>query len=381
MSLHLQREQRKPQTVAQVIIERIRKTYSREQASSNGIYYWPDSLPTPIPQLIPDPLVLFQPAAASSVLTQALREGSFGDDQQQRIAVLSTSLHDTVAQRGKGQAMDPLMRIPIGLVDMPEVQQRDILWIDLHGSSGALSGGPLLIGGSQNSGKATALQCALLWLFSRYTPQQLRCIVIDPNHDLDMFQNLPYLQDDDGTPLWIDGESDESIMQLEKCCVSMLTRRRQHFPQQRWDEQAVQQLWARGIELPLLLLVVSQYHSFVDRFSVVGGVKNMILKFIEARTMGAYVIISTAEVSSRHVAPDIMGKMGTKIGLFLNEQQRYDLLGRTPSAPEPIPGRGMVLTRDRSMHEIQLALPVEGPTEQVRYESLKNALAWLANQK
>ena len=73
-----------------------------------------------------------------------------------------------------------------------------------------------------------------------------------------------------------------------------------------------------------------------------------------------------------------MGKMGTKIGLFLNEQQRYDLLGRTPSALEPIPGRGFVLTRDRSLREVQIALPVAGVVESTRYEAYKKELERLS---
>jgi hypothetical protein len=382
----------KTPTVAQVIIERIAAVYSRENAARDGIYFWPEPLPTPVATLLPDPLVLFQPpsagvTAAPTGAARPLAEGEHG-----RIAVLPITSREAVAfrnkecflnailSRGQDKSPDGPMRFPLGLVDIPDEQKREIFCVDLHGSVSALTGGPLLIAGAQNSGKATALQAMLLWLAARYTPQQLRCAVIDPNHDLDFFQDLPYVHDSDGHTLWTDGNTDEQLVQFLERLTSVLMQRRESYPGQRWDENTLMRLRSRGAEIPLLLVIISHYHSFAERFKAMETLKKLVQTIAEARSLGAYAVITSAEVSSRYFPPDLMGKMGTKIGLFLNEQQRYDLFGRTPGAPEPIPGRGLVLTRDRRMHEVQIALPMPGDTESVRYDALKHEVAWLAGQ-
>ena len=379
-------------TVAQVIIERIAAAYSRENAAQDGIYFWPDPLPTPVATLLPDPLVLFRPTTESMVASPSGITRSITEAQHERIAVLPMTFREAVAfrnkeyflnavlSRGNDKSPDGPMRFPLGLIDIPDEQKRAIFCVDLHGSVSALTGGPLLIAGAQNSGKATALQAILLWLVARCTPQQLRCAIIDPNHDLDFFQDLPYVHDSDGDILWTDGNTDEQLAQFLERLTRILMRRRESYPGERWDENTIMRLRSRSAEIPLLLVIISHYHSFAERFKAMETLKKLVLTVAEARALGAYAIITSAEVSSKYFPPDLMGKMGTKIGLFLNEQQRYDLFGRTPGAPEPIPGRGLVLTRDRSMHEIQIALPMPGDTESVRYDALKHEIAWLAGQ-
>jgi len=380
--------QYKTPTVAQVIVERINATYSREKAAQDGIYFWPDPLPTPGASFVPDPLVLFR--STSSSTTQGTSQ-SLRDEQQERIAVLPITIREAARLRdrdcvlnailsnGQNKSPDGLMQLPLGLVDIPAEQKRDVFCVDLHGSTGALTGGPLFIAGAQNSGKATALQTMLLWLMARYTPSQLRCAVVDPNRDLEFLQNLPYTRATDGSLLWTDGETDEQLTQMAESCMRMLTQRRESYPNQRWEENTLVQLRSRGAELPFLLLIISNYHSFVERFKAVDALKKLALAFVEARALGAYIIVTSAEVSSRFFPADLMGKMGTKIALFLNEQQRYDLVGRSP-ASEPIAGRGLMLTRDRRMHEVQLALPIAGEDESIRYEALKQEILWLHKQ-
>lgn len=385
--------QEKTQNVEQALVERIISAYSREEAAKDGIYFWPEPLPTPVATLLPDPLVLFRPPVSNTPALPPNAARSIVEEQQERISVLQMTLYDAVTvrsqenflnrvlSRGRDKAPDGPMRFPLGLVDIPDEQKRDIFTVDLHGSAGALTGGPLLIAGAQNSGKATALQTLLLWLVARYTPRQLRCAIIDPNNDLDFMQDLPYTLDSDGNTLYTDGSTDELLTQIAERITGIIARRKEAFPGQRWDDQALMHLRSRGVELPALLLIISHYHSFSERFKAMETLKKLVLSAMEARTLGIYVVITSAEVGSRYVPPDLMGKMGAKIGLFLTDQQRYDLLGRTPGALEPIPGRGFVLTRDRSLREIQIALPVAGATEAARYKAFKKDLLWLATQK
>ena len=367
-------------TVAQVMVARINDVYSRAQAARDGIYFWPEPLPTPQAD-VPDPLTLFETPTSA-------QKTSFQSDQ---LSVLPCTLHDIQALRDKANALhmvlskgreqkaDGMMRIPLGLVDVPEEQRRDTFFVDLHGAAGALSGGPLVIAGAQNSGKATALQTMLLWLLARHTPRQLRLAIIDPNQDLDIFQDIPFILQTETGPLFTDGSNDDLLNGFVERFTSFLTQRRERYPQQRWNDASVMQLRTSGEEIPQLVLILHHYHSFDERFKAKEAVKKLFLMAAEARMLGVYVVVTSSEVSTKYLPIDVMAKVGTRIGLFLSETQRYDFLGRVPFSTDPIPGRGLVLTRDRNLYQVQLALPVAGENESTRFERLKQEIQRLCS--
>ena len=369
----------KMSTVAETIVEKIASTYSQEDARKDGIIFWPDPLPAPVPGQSPDPLTLFSVAddynAAFEIADTSLVH-MHGGETPKRVAVVSLKMHEVAALR-RERNIKPSMQIPLGLIDKPEMQQREPFLVDLHGAAGALSGGPLLIAGAQHSGKATALETMLFWLMTRYTPQQLRCAVIDPLQELDFFQEQPHLQLSDESSLWTDGSSDEKVTKFVERITAIITKRREDAPVQRWDERTLNELWEKGVEVPQLLVLISHYHSFADRLTAATALKKLALSAIEARNQGVYLAVTSAEIGTRYLPGDLMGKFSTKVGLFLNEQQRFDLFGRTPVVPDPIPGRGLALTPDRTIHQVQLGLPVPGGTESQRRETLQQQLLWL----
>ena len=120
--------------------------------------------------------------------------------------------------------------------------------------------------------------------------------------------------------------------------------------------------------------------SAPDRPVAFNALKKLMTGIMEARTLGAYLVITSAEVGMRYLPADLLGKFATKMGLLLNEQQRIELFGRMTVAPEPVSGRGLAYTPDRSIHQVQLALPVNGATENVRNENLKRVVQMLMEQ-
>lgn len=371
-----------PSTIAEAIVEKISSVYSQDDAEKDGITFWPDPLPTPVPNQFPDPLTLFcadnDDDAASEVLHPSFLTMP-GEKLQERVAVVPLTMYQAARLRGERNSK-PSMQIPLGLIDKPEMQQREPFLVDLHGSAGALTGGPLLIAGAQHSGKATALETMLFWLTVRYTPQQFRCAIIDPLQELDFFQEMPHLHWSDGNSLWTDGSSDEKVTRLVEHTTAIIKKRREDASVQRWDERTLHELWVQGVEVPLLLVIISHYHSFADRLTAATALKKLALSAVESRNQGVYLVVTSTEIGTRYVPGDLMGKFSTKVGLFLNEQQRFDLFGRTPIVPDPIPGRGLALTPDRSVHQVQLALPVPGALESQRREILKQQLLWLQRQ-
>nr|BBH89958.1 hypothetical protein KTC_47090 [Thermosporothrix sp. COM3] len=362
---------RQTTTVAEVIIERIVEAYSRDHAQKDGIYYWPDPLPTPSSPLAPDPLILFRPDKTTQRLV---------GENQDRYYVMPTTIREFLTQRAQ-EEIKPSMQIPLGLVDKPEQQKREILFVDLHGSAGPLTGGPLLLAGAQHSGKTTALQTLLLWLSAYFTPDYLRYAIIDPLHELDCFQEMPHARNEQGVPLWTDGSTDDKLIQFATLLQDMLQQRRTTFPGLRWTENTLAHLWENNTRVPQLLLVICHYQNFVERLQAITALRKLAHSFAEARTLGAYLVVTSGEVHFRTIPSDLMGKFSTKIGLLLNESQRLDLFGRPPIIPDPIPGRGLVLTPDRRTYQIQLALPIAGITENIRYEILKYELGKIARMQ
>ncbi|WP_170315510.1 type VII secretion protein EccCb [Nakamurella deserti] len=70
---------------------------------------------------------------------------------------------------------DPLdLRVPVGLIDRPFDQRRDLLWADFTGSTGHA----LVVGGAR-SGKTTLLTSMLLALSRGHGPDRIHCHVLD----------------------------------------------------------------------------------------------------------------------------------------------------------------------------------------------------------
>jgi len=85
--------------------------------------------------------------------------------------------------REKGQ-----LRIPLGIVDVPLQQRRDVLTLDLSGSTGnvAIVGAPL-------SGKSTAARSLVAALALTHTPHEVQCFVIDLGGAFASMNGLPHL--------------------------------------------------------------------------------------------------------------------------------------------------------------------------------------------
>ncbi|GCE19413.1 FtsK/SpoIIIE domain-containing protein [Dictyobacter kobayashii] len=358
----------RPHMLFEAAIERISAAYSKENAKQDGIYYWPDPLPTPTYER-PDPLILFSPEDEDH------NHAEMEQVQVKEYQAIIPMTRGEVLERRSRENIKPSMQIPLGLIDKPEEQVRDTFLVDLHGAAGALTGGPLLVAGAQHSGKATVLQTMLLWLTTRFLPGQLRCAVIDPFGELDQFHGLPHFYNANGDLLWTDGGTEEQLTHFINNITTELQRRREAFPNQHWNTHTLSQLWSQGITHPQFLLIISNYQSFAERISASMALKKLAMTIIESRTAGNYLVITTSETGSRYIPPEIMSKCSTKIGLALNDQQRNELFGRTPFIPEAISGRGLIITPERKVHQVQLALPTTGKSESLRDEHLKNELA------
>ena len=81
------------------------------------------------------------------------------------------------------------LRLPIGVVDRPYDQRRDVLLIDLSGASGNIA----VVGGPQ-SGKSTAIRTLIMAAAATHTPEQLQFYCLDfGGGTLASLTNLPHV--------------------------------------------------------------------------------------------------------------------------------------------------------------------------------------------
>src|SRR5258708_15782751 len=90
-------------TVADGIVTRIKNVYTPENAQQDGIYYWPEPLPTPA-TLVPDPLVLFK-----TYLTPGAATPNGEDEQHQRIVLLPATAQAIMQERDRANFLSTLI--------------------------------------------------------------------------------------------------------------------------------------------------------------------------------------------------------------------------------------------------------------------------------
>ncbi|CRK50492.1 ESX-4 secretion system protein EccC4 [Rhodococcus sp. RD6.2] len=87
---------------------------------------------------------------------------------------VSPALGDLVASPAPTDSEPVALRAPIGIVDRPYDQRRDLLVVDLAGSRGNVA----VVGGTQ-SGKSTALRTMILAMALTHTPRQVQFYCLD----------------------------------------------------------------------------------------------------------------------------------------------------------------------------------------------------------
>ncbi|HIV57199.1 MAG TPA: type VII secretion protein EccCa [Candidatus Stackebrandtia faecavium] len=98
----------------------------------------------------------------------------------------------TTAERGFGTSrkeQQGALKIPVGLIDKPFEQRRDVQWLDLSGAAGHIA-----IAGSTQSGKSTLLRDIIGSLALSHTPSEAQIYCIDLGGGaLSTIRNLPHV--------------------------------------------------------------------------------------------------------------------------------------------------------------------------------------------
>jgi len=235
-----------------------------------------------------------------------------------------------------GRRHDVSLRVTIGLLDEPELQRQTAYELDL-------SAGHVLIAGSANTGKTSALLTIAAAAARQATPRELHIYGID-----------------------FAGGALAPLAGLPQCGGVAA----QHEPPRvRWVLQALKDLVSerlaqasaaeRRLGFPHVLVLIDNFASFYSTLQNVEGGDEAADDLVEIMDIGRSVGVSFAITVERpdSLRANILALMHTRLALHLQDQEGYSTLGLSHArrSAEVIPGRALV--PGHVVHELQIAHP------------------------
>ncbi|WP_354637693.1 type VII secretion protein EccCa [Kitasatospora camelliae] len=241
------------------------------------------------------------------------------------------------------------LRVPLGVVDRPSEQLRDLLEADLSGADGHAA----VVGGPQ-TGKSTLLRTLMLALALTHTPAEAQFYCLDLGGGLASVGGLPHVGS-------IAGRLDrDRVLRTVEEVAQLLEVREQLFADRGLESMAAyREQRARGA-------VDSPYG---DVFLVVDGLATLRQDFEElddriaelaARGLAFGVHLVVSAVRWSEIRPRLRDLIGTRMELRLGDPLESEVGSRAAAGVPQQPGRGLV----GSGHHFRSALPrLDGSTD------------------
>jgi DNA segregation ATPase FtsK/SpoIIIE, S-DNA-T family len=231
------------------------------------------------------------------------------------------------------------LAVPVGMVDKPYEQRRDLLWADLSGAAGhaVATGGP-------QSGKSTLLRSVLMSLALTHTPEEVQFFCIDfGGGTLAALDGLPHCGGVAGR-----GEPD-TVRRILAEVTGLLAAREQRFRARGIDSMVDFRTRKQRGELrddPFgdVFLVIDGWHSFRQEFDVCDLEMRVVNLATQGLSYGVHVMIGATRWAE--IRPALKDLLGTRFELRLGDPGESDIDRRVAvNVPPGRPGRG--LSRDK----------------------------------
>ncbi|MFC7218325.1 type VII secretion protein EccCa [Streptomyces polyrhachis] len=243
------------------------------------------------------------------------------------------------AERGLAYPDSPRLAVPLGLVDKPFEQRRDVLWRDFSGAAGHMQ----ILGGPQ-SGKSTLLRTLVCSFALTHTPQEVQFYGLDfGGGSLSSVAALPHVG---GVASRLDPER---VRRTVAEVYGILNRREEYFRAAGIDSVATfRHLRARGGidpgEQPWgdVFLVVDGWQGFRTEYEGLDAV----VTDIAARGLGYGVHVVLTASRSMEVRSALKDQLMNRLELRLGDAMDSEFDRRVAAnVPTGVPGRGQTSER------------------------------------
>jgi len=234
------------------------------------------------------------------------------------------------------------LRIPVGLLDVPQASQQEILHLDLQS-------GHLLVFGAPASGKTLLIQTILLSLGLMITPSQAWCYIISASgQGLSIFNELPH------TGGVVSVRDVEKVRRILSMIQRELEVRESH--QEDSSERALHD--TPPSEWPAIILVIDKFALFQTEYKETELLDLLIGLATRGLSYRVHIILTADRPLD--VPYRLQGLFEHRWSLRLTDEgDSVSITGRKDAVriPIDIPGRGYVLHVEHGWLEFQIALP------------------------
>ncbi|MFZ0872980.1 MAG: type VII secretion protein EccCa, partial [Pseudonocardiaceae bacterium] len=231
------------------------------------------------------------------------------------------------------------LAVPVGIVDKPYEQRRDLLWADLSGAAGHAA-----VTGSPQSGKSTLLRSMLMSLALTHTPEEVQYFCIDfGGGTLASLDGLPHSGGVAGRL------EPDTLRRIIAEVTGLLAAREQRFRTLGIDSMADFRARKQRGELredPFgdVFLVIDGWQSFRQEFEVSDLEMRVVNLATQGLSYGIHVLIGATRWAE--IRPAMKDLLGTRFELRLGDPGESDIdRNGALNVPAGRPGRG--LSRDK----------------------------------
>jgi len=205
----------------------------------------------------------------------------------------------------------------------------------------------LLVSGRTGSGKSVFINTLITTLICKFTPDQLRLIMVDPKQvEFAAYENLPHMFESDGEPLQIASDA-ASAREVLEVAVAEMERRFDLFKDQK--AKKLEDYNAVAVEkLPYIVFIVDEFADLMlmgspsDRKEV----ENQIVRIAQkARAVGIHMVLATQKPLAQIMTTLVKANMPARISFSVTSAGDSRVILDEGGA-EALTGNGDMLYRD-----------------------------------
>lgn len=205
----------------------------------------------------------------------------------------------------------------------------------------------LLVAGRTGSGKSVFINTLITTLICKYTPEELKLIMVDPKQvEFAMYENLPHIFEEDGESIGIASDA-EGAREVLEIAVKEMERRFELMKEYKTKKISDYNNIAEE-KLPYIVFIIDEFSDLMLMGSPSESklVENQIVRIAQkARAVGIHMILATQKPLAKIMTTLIKANMPARIAFSVTSAGDSRLILDEGGA-ESLTGNGDMLYRD-----------------------------------